>query len=134
MTDGMTKGTIDSMRTLTNLIDSSVDALLESHGFTFTQMQAAERQAQALFQGEPAGALPPWQLTVNHAAGGTTTVSLARTVDERPQISLTVLVGPHCVSSLAEAIGLAVSFALMSDQMLSTAPGGEDGTRVSSFG
>ncbi|PKU26483.1 hypothetical protein [Telmatospirillum siberiense] len=117
MTDGTTTRPLEIMRTLASLIDPSIEALLDSHGFMFVRMHIADHRAQALFCTDSHGSVPPWHLTMTAAAEGGLTLSLVKSLDEQPQLSLTILVGTPPAASLAEAVGLAVSFALMSDQM-----------------
>lgn len=110
MTDGTARQAIGTMQTLSTLIDPSVETLLESHDFAFRCMHAAEQRAQALFVSEKSDASPPWELTMGLSADGLASVSLQRLPTGTTDVSLTITVGKPPVSTLAEAIGMAVSF------------------------
>lgn len=117
MNDGMTKSAIDGMRSLTLQIDQSIEALMEAHGFAFAEMNATNRNAYAAFRYQETEETPPWQLTLSHSMEGETTVSLDKTRGNQRQLSLSIHIGTETARTLAEGIGLAVSFVAISDQL-----------------
>lgn len=117
MTDGMVKSAIDGMRTLTLQIDRSIEAMMEAHGFSFTGMNATNRNAYAVFSCQESEETPPWQLTVTHSTDEEMVVSLNKMMGDRQQLSLSILIGTDAAQTLAEGIGLAVSFVTLSDQL-----------------
>ncbi len=121
MTDGMAKSAIDGMRTLTSHIDRSIEALIEAHGFSFMEMNATNRHAFASFDYQDTQERPPWQLTLSHSTDGEMMVSLKKMQEDRQQVSLSILIGTDAARTLAEGVGLAVSFVAMSGQLKDTA-------------
>lgn len=117
MTEEMAKSAIDGMRTLTLQIDQSIEALMEAHGFSFMEMKATHRDALAMFRCQDREETPPWQLTIRHSAEKDMTVLLNKMRGDQQQISLSILIGTDAARTLAEGIGLAVSFVAISDQL-----------------
>ena len=117
MTNGTPQSTIDGVRILMLQIDQTIESLLEAHGFAFKTIKISDRDVLALFGcAEPQG-MPAWELTVKHSADDEISVSLIKGTEERPQLSLSILIGKDLAQTLAEAVGLAVSFVAFSDQM-----------------
>jgi hypothetical protein len=90
---------------------------MEAHGFVFARMNATGNSADALFTNQEAADLPPWHLTLRHSADDDLTVLLTKSAADRDQISLSILVGTETAKTLAEGVGLAVSFVAFSDQL-----------------
>jgi hypothetical protein len=111
------QSTIDTVRTLTSQIDPSIEALMESHDFIFTKMTADDSLAHALYCRTKRDETSPWQLTVSHFPNGETRIGVTRMEEENQQISLSILVGTDLAQTLAEAVGLAVSFVSIADQI-----------------
>ncbi|HXP97079.1 MAG TPA: hypothetical protein VN809_10235 [Telmatospirillum sp.] len=119
MTDGTIKSTFDGMRALTSQIDPSVEAMLDAHNFVFTRMNATHDHVCALFTGPQTTDSPPWQLSVRHSINGERMILLSAQ-EEQPQLSLSILIGTSIAQTLAEAVGLAVSFVSLSEQIKAT--------------
>jgi len=113
----MAKSAIDGMRTLTLQIDQSIEALMEAHGFSFTGMNATDSDAQAMFRSQDGDVMPPWHLTIRHSAAEEMIVLLNKALGDQQQVSLSILIGTDAAKTLAEGIGLAVSFVAISDQL-----------------
>jgi len=116
MTDGTIQSTFDGMRALTSQIDPSVEAMLDAHNFVFTRMNATRDHVCALFTGPQTGDCPPWQLSVRHATNNEMTILLSAH-GEQPLLSLSIVIGTSIAQTLAEAVGLAVSFVSLSEQL-----------------
>jgi hypothetical protein len=120
MTDDMAQSAIAGMRALTSHLDQHVEALMEAHGFSFSGLNATNSEAHALFICGNPEETAPWALTLRHSATGDMTVSLEKATGLRQQISLSILIGTDGSRTLAEGVGLAVSFAAISDQLKET--------------
>lgn len=116
MTDGAIKSTFDGMRVLTSQIDPSVEAMLDAHNFVFTRMNATHDHVCALFTGQQTGTSPPWQLSVRHSTNDEMMI-LLNAQAEQQQLSLSIVIGTSIARTLAEAVGLAVSFVSLSEQL-----------------
>jgi hypothetical protein len=117
MIGGMAKSAMDGMRALTLQIDPSIESLIEAHGFSFTGMNATDGDALALFRCQDGDGMPPWHLTIRHSAEEEMLVLLNKALGDQQQVSLSILIGTDAARTLAEGIGLAVSFVAISDQL-----------------
>jgi hypothetical protein len=117
MTGLIAKPTIDGIRLFTSRIDPSVEALMDAHGFAFTSMNASDNHVSALYCRKDGGSSEAWQLSLNHRLDDEMSISLNKMKEDQQLLALSILVGTELTQTLAEAIGLAVSFVAVSDQI-----------------
>ncbi|MDR3440106.1 hypothetical protein [Telmatospirillum sp.] len=117
MTEGQAQSAVEAMRALAMQIDPSIETLMEAHSFSFQRMNASANEAVASFLCASSPEGPVWTLEISHSIDNETAVTLRQSVDEKPFIALSVIVGTEPVRSLAGAIGLAVSLVTLSDQI-----------------
>jgi hypothetical protein len=119
MSDGTTKSAIDAMRTLTLQIDQTIEGLVDAHGFTFSQMSATATEAIAQFTGAVGDTGDPWHLTLQQPGNGELTVILARGNSQARAVTLSIRIGSQDARTLAEGVGLAISFVAFTEQLRS---------------
>lgn len=98
-------------------MDEAVEALMDAHGFALVNMVAGPADATASFSAMAEGKGAPWRLTLAQPTEGAPTITLGKGSGDRPSLSLSVVVDGEEVASLAEGVGLAVSFVAFSEQM-----------------
>lgn len=121
MTDIEARRAMDGIRLLAEQLDPMVEAILESHGFRFMAMGATPLGASASF-GSGSASERAWTLTIHQEGDGRGRVMLEEGTNGDgdgtdavvPALSLSILTGGRNRRSLAEAVGLAASFAALS--------------------
>ncbi len=116
MPEGTTSSAIEAMRALTAQISQPIEALIEAHGFSLTQMSVTPDEATAAFTLSGGGAGNAWFLTLTQSVAGELAVTLDNGGEERPSKSLRILVEAENRDGLAEGVALAVSFVAFSDR------------------
>lgn len=119
MSDGTSKSAIDAMRKLTLQIDQTIEGLMDAHGFTLSQMKATATDAIAEFVGATVDTGDPWHLTMRHPGNGELAVELAKGNGQAATVSLSVRIGSDDAKTLAEGVGLAISFVAFTEQLRS---------------
>ena len=108
------RSALDAMRTLAQHLDSSLEGVLEAHGFALDELKAGIGGASARFVAE---AESGWTLAI-HAEGVGMDVELTHPTQESPRILLRLKAGSEGLS-LPQAVVTAVSLIGLVEQ---TAP------------
>jgi hypothetical protein len=122
MAERMAGSAIEAMRALTLQLDDAVEALIEAHDFSLAELKVTPLRVEANFVGPDRAAGPRWRLAMGRSEDGQLQVALHQGDGDPPPISLHIQAGHiqaggAAVATLAEAVGLALSFVAFADQV-----------------
>ena len=116
MAEGLTKAAVEAMQALTRLIDDSVEAVMDAHSFSLTELTATADGAHAIFSGGPDDLGHLWRLTLRQPRGDFAEVQMDQERNRRQWVSLRVIIGDDQAASCAEGIGMALALLTVSRQ------------------